>query len=107
MIYTRYVSCSNLGQDTESEASLFLVPQDKTGIIPKLGQYLNIVHNFRVTQLSKSPAKYIYSSLFTILYIIIASYMFRPYMDHHQGETQLQETHMTLMCPHKMQHVHI
>ena len=47
-IYTRYVSCSNLGQDTESEASLFLVPQDKTGIIPKLGQYLNIVHNFRL-----------------------------------------------------------
>jgi hypothetical protein len=29
------------------------------------------------------------------LYIIIFSYMFRPYMLHHQGETCLQETRMT------------
>lgn len=29
------------------------------------------------------------------LYIIIFSYMFRPYIVHHQGETWLQETRMT------------
>jgi len=27
--------------------------------------------------------------------------MFRPYMSHHQGETQLQGTHTALVCPIK------
>jgi len=31
------------------------------------------------------------------LYIIIFSYMFRPYMIHHQGETWLLETRMASM----------
>ena len=44
----------------------------------------------------KKLTQYTYISLFMVsLYIIIFSYMFRPYVFHHKGETWLQETHMT------------
>ena len=54
----------------------------------------------KVVTLLKSPTKYTYGILFTIpLYsYIIVFYMFRPYMGHCQGETQLQEMHTTLVC---------
>ena len=37
----------------------------------------------------------------------MVSYMFRPYMSHHQGEIYLQYLHMTQVHLHNMQFVHI
>ena len=45
-------------------------------------------------------SKYDYSNILRIsLHIIAWCYMFRPYMSHHQGETQLQVTQTALVCP--------
>ena len=56
------------------------------------------INNFSV--LVRSPIKYTYSSLFTILFTYSYCLLHvRPHMGHLQGETYLQETHVT--------HIHI